>query len=145
LHATSFDQHLGLPEGERDAEGNFIRPVAESEQIVERTVTPDELRTYKLFIPNQSVRHFRIASNTNYYQGNSRIQLDLGYQRNIRQEFGNVLDENEEELRFDLHTSTWNFIYHLPSSNRSEEHTSELQSRENLVCRLLLEKKKKRP
>src|SRR5690606_41365472 len=28
-------------------------------------------------------------------------------------------------------------------SVRSEEHTSELQSRENLVCRLLLEKKKK--
>src|SRR5690606_41127658 len=27
--------------------------------------------------------------------------------------------------------------------HRSEEHTSELQSRENLVCRLLLEKKKK--
>src|SRR5690606_40247116 len=27
---------------------------------------------------------------------------------------------------------------------RSEEHTSELQSRENLVCRLLLEKKKVR-
>src|SRR5690606_25252056 len=27
-------------------------------------------------------------------------------------------------------------------SERSEEHTSELQSRENLVCRLLLEKKK---
>src|SRR5690606_40606169 len=26
---------------------------------------------------------------------------------------------------------------------RSEEHTSELQSRENIVCRLLLEKKKK--
>src|SRR6266511_5554043 len=29
-------------------------------------------------------------------------------------------------------------------SSRSEEHTSELQSRENLVCRLLLEKKKKK-
>src|SRR5690606_40831381 len=28
-------------------------------------------------------------------------------------------------------------------TDRSEEHTSELQSRENLVCRLLLEKKKK--
>src|SRR5690606_42088741 len=28
--------------------------------------------------------------------------------------------------------------------SRSEEHTSELQSRENLVCRLLLEKKKKK-
>src|SRR2546430_6761719 len=28
---------------------------------------------------------------------------------------------------------------------RSEEHTSELQSQSNLVCRLLLEKKKKTP
>src|SRR5207302_10174735 len=31
------------------------------------------------------------------------------------------------------------------SLNRSEEHTSELQSRENLVCRLLLEKKNNNP
>src|SRR5690606_39517246 len=30
-----------------------------------------------------------------------------------------------------------------PEPLRSEEHTSELQSRENIVCRLLLEKKKK--
>src|SRR2546430_11138757 len=29
-----------------------------------------------------------------------------------------------------------------PSRGRSEEHTSELQSQSNLVCRLLLEKKK---
>src|SRR5204862_5244798 len=29
-------------------------------------------------------------------------------------------------------------------TNRSEEHTSELQSRRDLVCRLLLEKKKKK-
>src|SRR5256886_11263821 len=31
----------------------------------------------------------------------------------------------------------------LTGVNRSEEHTSELQSQSNLVCRLLLEKKKK--
>src|SRR5215475_16047561 len=37
------------------------------------------------------------------------------------------------------------FRFHEGSSAglRSEEHTSELHSRENLVCRLLLEKKKK--
>src|SRR5690606_40504458 len=34
------------------------------------------------------------------------------------------------------------FFDSLSASGRSEEHTSELQSRENLVCRLLLEKKK---
>src|SRR5690349_24231948 len=33
--------------------------------------------------------------------------------------------------------------YHLAGWDRSEEHTSELQSRRDLVCRLLLEKKKK--
>src|SRR5690606_41238622 len=33
--------------------------------------------------------------------------------------------------------------FQLQTPLRSEEHTSELQSRENLVCRLLLEKKKK--
>src|SRR6266446_5521243 len=32
----------------------------------------------------------------------------------------------------------------VPSSRRSEEHTSELQSPCNLVCRLLLEKKNRR-
>src|SRR5690606_39797160 len=32
----------------------------------------------------------------------------------------------------------------LANRSRSEEHTSELQSRENLVCRLLLEKKKRK-
>src|SRR5690606_41301384 len=41
--------------------------------------------------------------------------------------------------------SSWILACTLCSSGpspRSEEHTSELQSRENLVCRLLLEKKK---
>src|SRR5438477_8236752 len=32
-----------------------------------------------------------------------------------------------------------------PTASRSEEHTSELQSHVNLVCRLLLEKKKHEP
>src|SRR2546430_6188316 len=42
------------------------------------------------------------------------------------------------ELRFDL-------VVLLPNAplRRSEEHTSELQSQSNLVCRLLLEKKNK--
>src|SRR3712207_7534795 len=35
-----------------------------------------------------------------------------------------------------------NTIYAQPAQGRSEDHTSELQSRQYLVCRLLLEKKK---
>src|SRR2546430_9837008 len=34
------------------------------------------------------------------------------------------------------------YTYYRRAAKRSEEHTSELQSQSNLVCRLLLEKKK---
>src|SRR2546422_4127126 len=39
--------------------------------------------------------------------------------------------------------TSWLATWMAKPSNRSEEHTSELQSRLHLVCRLLLEKKKK--
>src|SRR5688572_26924850 len=42
-----------------------------------------------------------------------------------------------------LGTSTYLYSVKFYDDDRSEEHTSELQSQSNLVCRLLLEKKKK--
>src|SRR2546430_6512169 len=47
-----------------------------------------------------------------------------------------------EEFRTSLRTSV---LPRLALMKRSEEHTSELQSQSNLVCRLLLEKKKHDP
>src|SRR2546422_4796668 len=58
-------------------------------------------------------------------------------------------------LRFLLVEAAWSAVQHEEDlgrffrarkrrKNRSEEHTSELQSRLHLVCRLLLEKKKKK-
>src|SRR2546427_908530 len=41
----------------------------------------------------------------------------------------------------DTHQKTHCSTPHAPFAHRSEEHTSELQSQSNLVCRLLLEKK----
>src|SRR5690606_32444011 len=46
-----------------------------------------------------------------------------------------------EAIRQGKHVVTANKA--LLAKHRSEEHTSELQSRENIVCRLLLEKKKR--
>src|SRR2546429_5784910 len=43
---------------------------------------------------------------------------------------------NHNGVRFQPYSSVWQ------ETDRSEEHTSELQSRLHLVCRLLLEKKK---
>src|SRR5690554_3846351 len=42
------------------------------------------------------------------------------------------------------HTGNYGTDIDNPAPARSEEHTSELQSRPHLVCRLLLEKKKKK-
>src|SRR3989449_8454087 len=43
---------------------------------------------------------------------------------------------------FDYPGATGTVAFGINDDNRSEEHTSELQSRLHLVCRLLLEKKK---
>src|SRR5690606_40554449 len=60
---------------------------------------------------------------------------------------GQVLIVRHLTIRHDEQMSVivWKQIHHHVNelTSRSEEHTSELQSRENLVCRLLLEKKKK--
>src|SRR3712207_6011426 len=49
-------------------------------------------------------------------------------------------DEKAKELGLEPRAR---IVASATSANRSEEHTSELQSRQYLVCRLLLEKKKK--
>src|SRR5256885_12831016 len=50
-----------------------------------------------------------------------------------------------EDLAFQvLEPEQYTWVHEQVEAERSEEHTSELQSPCNLVCRLLLEKKKKR-
>src|SRR5690606_41269963 len=56
-------------------------------------------------------------------------------------ELDRVLDASPDEL--DRHRLGLKSARRDRLELRSEEHTSELQSRENLVCRLLLEKKNK--
>src|SRR5690349_23273591 len=50
--------------------------------------------------------------------------------------------EERDRLAREMHDSVAQVLAYLLVRLRSEEHTSELQSRRDLVCRLLLEKKK---
>src|SRR5690606_39550167 len=59
-------------------------------------------------------------------------------QRGLRFDYNRVQEE-QKYLRGQLQHVK--YMRQPPTQKRSEEHTSELQSRENLVCRLLLEKK----
>src|SRR3989442_12036309 len=64
------------------------------------------------------------------------------------QSFGQSTPEYDSVAIESLDPDAWNGIMFLAKAfkqpARSEEHTSELQSRPHLVCRLLLEKKKKK-
>src|SRR3712207_7318017 len=65
----------------------------------------------------------------------TRWYVDLGISRDNLRHF-----EHPKEKLSHYSTRTVDIEYRF---GRSEEHTSELQSRQYLVCRLLLEKKKK--
>src|SRR2546422_6703768 len=62
----------------------------------------------------------------------------------LRQFFRTIPRDLEDAARLEG-AGEWTIFWRVivPPSRRSEEHTSELQSRLHLVCRLLLEKKKK--
>src|SRR5258706_2592398 len=74
-----------------------------------------------------------------YYLHNPETQLGEvprdEFLRRLRAAFAELERACDEQRIAAYGTATWN-------GYRSEEHTSELQSLTNLVCRLLLEKKK---
>src|SRR5438067_6580695 len=68
------------------------------------------------------------------------------FRSRVQQNFHGASHNNDEEIKTIADRALSAGKYEddvLISSSRSEEHTSELQSRFDLVCRLLLEKKKK--
>src|SRR5690606_40498709 len=81
-----------------------------------------------------------------------RPMFDVGsakmksYSAEVLQALANILNNVPNKLSVIGHTDAIPYsegaLYGNWELSRSEEHTSELQSRENLVCRLLLEKKK---
>src|SRR3712207_8541760 len=70
-------------------------------------------------------------------QTKNKTSEEYGYSYFTNYYLGCKLINNERDL-------TKNFVHAAERWTRSEEHTSELQSRQYLVCRLLLEKKKKK-
>src|SRR3989449_8047807 len=68
------------------------------------------------------------------------IALISGVNRYIADRVANMGSNVFLLTRFPIITDVDEYV----KANRSEEHTSELQSRLHLVCRLLLEKKKKK-
>src|SRR2546426_1848061 len=99
--------------------------------------------TIMLHYFDEEVPALYLANSTSYFPVKALFHM-LGFraEMHIRQWRKLVLWANAHKLL--LHTARGERIVWCLHRGRSEEHTSELQSPCNLVCRLLLEKKKKK-
>lgn len=117
MHLTwsSFNQHLGMVEGERDSTGAFIKQIAVNDTTVDETsASSSDLNSYTLAVPKQFITHNRLASQSYFILGKSRLALNFSWQQNRRREYGNILDPEQYELYFLLNTYTYDVKYFLP-------------------------------
>ncbi len=114
LYVSKFDQHPGLVEGNRDSiTGRFLKQVDRAGVVQEEIATDADFRSTSPSVPRQRIQHFKMAADNSFHMGKNRLTIVLGYQKNQRQEFGNVLDPGEQELFFDLGTVNYSLQYHL--------------------------------
>ncbi len=118
LYITRFDQHLGLIEGDRDdATGKFLKLVNNGGTEAEEIATDKDFKSTDPFVPRQRIQHTKLVMDNSFHIGKNRLTVSTGYQRNQRQEFGNVLDPEEKALYFDLATVNYNLQYHFQEKN----------------------------
>src|SRR5690606_41505630 len=88
----------------------------------------------------------RRSSDLAFHSGINKTLPDLRQLVQLRAEQVDALAAGELSVKTEVagDFTDNNQLIRRDFATRSEEHTSELQSRENLVCRLLLEKKKKK-
>ncbi len=111
---SDFNLNPGLIEGDRDNNGNFIKALPGGG---EAAPTDADFKATKPFVPFQQIGHFKIASDNNFKIGKNNLTLNVGYQRNKREEFGNVDVLTERGLFFDLQTFTYAAQFHLKEVN----------------------------
>ena len=114
LLISNFNLRAGLIEGDRDANGKFIKAVAGG---AEEVATDADFKSTAPFTPYQHIRHFKIASDNNFKLGANNLSLNIGFQRNQREEFGNPDDLSERALFFDLKTTTYAARFLLKEKN----------------------------
>ncbi|CAL1516477.1 TonB-dependent receptor domain-containing protein [Chitinophaga sp. MM2321] len=115
LSFTSFNQHLGLVEGERDSTGRFLKLINDNGTEGEATATGSDNKSYSIMVPKQQINHQKVVWDNNLYLNNGgRLGLTLGYQLNQRREYGDVLNPNEPELYLKLQTFNYGLKYYLP-------------------------------
>ena len=114
LLVSSFNLKTGLIEGARNGQGNFVKTLAGG---VEVPAGDEDFKITTPAIPYQHIRHFKIATDNNFKIGANSLTLNVGFQRNQREEIVNPDDAEERALYFDLKTTTYAAQFHLKERN----------------------------
>ncbi len=107
---SNFNQKLGIIEGERDGNGAFVRQLQGGGST---PATEIDFNSLDPRVPYQHIKHTKLISDNSFKAGKGRLSLNLGWQRNQRQEFGDADLPDRATLFFDLNTFNYNTIYHF--------------------------------
>lgn len=114
LIISNFNLKAGLIEGARDSLGHFLKVIPGG---ADAEATTDDFKSTKPNFPYQHIKHFKIATDNNINIGNNKLALNIGYQRNQRQEYGDIDNPTQQALYFDLATTTYAAQFHVKETN----------------------------
>jgi iron complex outermembrane receptor protein len=118
---NKFSQKLGMIEGRRNNLGQFTKDVimngVSGNSIAEVAATDADFSSTIPNIPYQYIQHTKYILDNSINWGTGKLKANMAYQRNQRQEFGNIEDPSEKSLYFDLGTLNYSFQYLLPETN----------------------------
>lgn len=114
LLLSKFNLVTGLVEGERDSLGNFIKVNENGDEAI---ATEEDFNRTSPETPYQKIRHFKIASDNSIKIGSNRLKLNLGFQRNEREEMAIIDNVEKSALYFDLKTITYTSQFYFKEIN----------------------------
>ncbi len=115
LSLSLFDDLQEIPDGTRDsATGKFMQQITEAGDYA--IVSNAALKSYSMTPLHQHVQHYRAYLTNNFILGNSRLAVNLGFQRSIRREFSHPEQPYQDiaGLFLQLNTYSYDVKYYLP-------------------------------
>ncbi|MEI8279698.1 MAG: TonB-dependent receptor [Bacteroidota bacterium] len=113
LDFSTFDDQQAIPDGSRDsASRKFTKQITEADSV--RAIVPDnELNTYSIPTLHQHIQHVRVFSTNCFNIGNSRLAVNIGYERSVRREFSHPEAGDIAGLYLQLNTAIYDVKYYF--------------------------------
>ena len=113
LAVVLFDDVQEIPNGSRDsATRKFTRQIDEAG--ASEIVSYHDLTTYKIEPLHQHVQYYRGYLSNNFILGNSRLAVNIGFQKSVRREFSHPILSNIPGLYLQLNSLSYDIKYSFP-------------------------------